>query len=251
MVRSTAGPAAIAQGVLGKDIDLSSWRDSQIALDGNGRTYCYVGYKSEDQQSHLPYFSPSVALRDRDGRTSFRFVGLFRGALSLSGFFRDDQHYRILDDRRVVLPRGASSYFGVISRQDGQEDVALTRAVFGGTSVEIESVATALAKLCGRSHHEMAHLPRLTFSKTQDNRCELSACLIPKNFPYIAFEDAQYDWSHVSLYGFYRLMSFLRPASRSSPISQALLDAGATDELLERFATNADETPTPLTAPEY
>jgi hypothetical protein len=237
--------------VLGKDIDLSLWHDSEIAIDMNGRVYCYVGYKSEKEHNHLPYYSPSVALRERDGRTSFRFVELFQGSLSVSGFFRDDQFYQVLSDRRVVFPRGSISYFGVLSRDRGTEDATLTRAVFGGTHEEIEGVATAFAKVSGRSYHEMARLPRLTFSKTQDNRCDVSGCLIPKNFPYIAFEDAQYSWSHVSLHGFYRLLAFLCPPSRPSPIAQAMVSSGITEDVLKRFSENTDHIAYPLPSTEY
>lgn len=102
---------------------------------------------------------------------------------------------------------------------------------------EFETVAHALARTVGRLLHPALRLPRLTFSKTRGNHCDLSGCLIPQNFPYVAFNDAQYDWGHVSLYGLYRLLSFTCPSSES-PTATTLENAGVSVELLRRFIDN-------------
>jgi hypothetical protein len=140
----------------------------------------------------------------------------------------------------VILPTGTSSYFGVVVRVDHKEDLELTRALFGGTKREIEIAAVALAQITGRHYHEMVRLPRVTFSKTRNNQCDISGCLIPKEFPYVAFEGAQYDWSHVSLHGFYRLLSFLCSSSAQSVVRRALVEAGVAEDVLSTFSSNAD-----------
>jgi len=134
--------------------------------------------------------------------------------------------------------------------QDQQEDAELTRSIFGGTYEEIESVAIALAKVTGR-HQEMLRLPRLTFSKTRSHRCDITDCLIPQNFPYLAFEDSHYGWSHVSLYGLYRALSFLCPSVERSPTFRALVDAGIPEDVLKKFASNTELNGRALPAPEY
>src|SRR5437660_8416444 len=123
--RSETQTAAPPGFVRGRDIDLSSWHGEEIVQDTNNRVYCFVGYRRDDQPQGLPYYSPSVALRDRDGRTSYRFIELNRGVLSRSGFLRDDQYYRVIADRWLTLPSGSDSYFGVISRDDRNEDGSL------------------------------------------------------------------------------------------------------------------------------
>lgn len=245
-------PAEFPPGfIVGAKIDLSSWHGENLVVDVSGNVHCYVGYIREEQPPDLPYYAPSVALHDKGGRASSRFVELRRGMLRRSTFLRNDSLYRVLDDRWLILPRGAESYFGVIDRESRKEDTERTRLVFGGTRWEIESVATALAKVIGRGYHEEVRLPRVTFSKTRNNTCDISGCLIPKDFPYLAFEDSQYDWSHVSLHAFFRLLAFLCPSGRTSPIRRALLESGVDEEVLRILLQAAEEYGDALPYPEY
>jgi hypothetical protein len=96
-------------------------------------------------------------------------------------------------------------------------------------------VAVAVGHITGRRHHEAVRMPRLTFSKSRRNSCDLTKCLIPSNFPYVAFEDSQYDWGHVSLFGFYRLLSFLCSSSGNNAIANALVEKGIPTETLDRL----------------
>lgn len=251
MVRRTRPLVEIPPGyVLGAKVDISSWHGGELVVDVAGNAHCYVGYTTAGQPFDLPYYSPCVALRDKEGRASYRFVELQRGMLRRTGFLRDDGHYRVLDDRWLILPRGAESYFGVIERDSRGEDVELTRQIFGGTRADIESAARALSKVVGRGYHEMVQLPRVTFSRTRNNSCDISRCLIPKDFPYLAFEGSQYNWSHVSLHAFYRLLSFLCP-SGGSPVQRALLEAGVSSEVLSILLEAAAQYGDPLPYPEY
>jgi hypothetical protein len=235
--------------VLGSSIDLSSWHGKELIVDLAGSMYCILGYMKKEQPNELPYYSPSVALHDANGRKSYRFVELSRGMLRRSGFLRDESYYRILDDHFLIFPRGADSYFGVVHRKDREESVELTRKVFGGTREDIETVAKALAEVIGRGYHEILQLPRVTFSRTRSNSCDLSGCLIPKDFPYLAFESSQYAWSHLSLHAFYRLLSLLCP--KGSAIRRALLDSGVPEEVLNLLLKGSEEPSSPLPYPEY
>lgn len=251
MARHTSPPVVVPPGYIpGAKVDISAWHAGQLVVDVAGNVHCYVGYTTADQPFDLPYYAPCVALRDKGGRASDRFVELRGGTLRRSGFLRDDGHYRVIQDRWLVLPRGAESYFGVIERDGRGEDVELTRQVFGGTREDIESVATALSEVFGRGHHEMVRLPRVTFSRTRNNSCDVSGCLIPKDFPYLAFEDSQYAWSHVSLYAFYRLLSFACP-SRGSPVQRALLDSGVSPDVLTLLLAAATQYGDPLPYPRF
>jgi hypothetical protein len=244
--RAKLPPVAPEGFVQGKDIDPSRWGRDNIAIDQAGRVRCIIGYQDDDQPHDLAYYSPSVATREKDWRNSYNFVELSRGALQRSFFLRGESWYRIVEDRWLILPSGADSYFGVISRADRAEDEELTRALFGGTREEIETVARAMAPIAGRGYHETVDLPRVTFSKTRNNRCDITNGLIPREFPYLAFEGAQYDWSHVSLFGFYRILSFLCPSRADSPVWKALLDRGVEESLLHRFVENGEGNIQPL-----
>jgi hypothetical protein len=227
--------------VLGKDIDLSSWNDS-IAIDQTGRPFCIVGYMHEVQPESLPYFSASAASRTPKARESYRFVRLIGGALVQTGFLSDDAYYRVLKDRRLILPTGTRSYFGVTKPSEKWgEDTDLTQAIFGGTVEEVEAVAMSLAKTFGRAGYQQ---PRVTFSGKRANKCDLSGALIPSEFPYLAFEDSQRTWGHVSLYGFFRLLSLT--CAQQSPIRRFLMEDGVDESLLDRFIQTAHNTSTPL-----
>jgi hypothetical protein len=93
----------------------------------------------------------------------------------------------------------------------------------------------------------MVQLPRVTFSKTRNNSCDLTGCLFPKDFPYLAFDQSQYAWSHVSLFGFYRLLGFLCP-SRSAvreAMERSELDTGVIDMLVDAGAQYGEPLPYP------
>lgn len=220
--------------VTGDKLDPADWREWNVAQLRSGRAICYLGYRSQGQPSTLPYYSVSVAARSPDGRDSYGFVKLSSGALRYSGFFRANSHYRVLNNRILTLPRGANNYFGVIDSDSREEDPGLTRDLFGGTIDELLTVATAFGKVCGR-YREHTGLPRVTFSNSRENACEITGSLIPRQFPYVAFAQSQYEWGHVSLFGFYRLLSLTCSSTGDSPIHAALLAEGVDPNTLDRF----------------
>jgi len=228
-------------------LDISSWHGGELISSVDGEVRCYLGYRSERQRFDLLWYSPSAALQDKDGRDSRRFVELRGGLLRTSALPRSEQPQKLLTDRLLILPRGADSFFGVIDRQTRDLDEELTRRLFGGTCDDIESVAKALARVVGRGFHEMAQLPRVTFSKSRNNSCDLTGCLIPKDFPYLAFDQSQHAWSHVSLFGFYRLLGFLCPPRSAvrEAMERSELAAGAIDMLVEAGSQYGEPLPYP------
>jgi hypothetical protein len=250
--RSSTQPPDVPPGfALGSTFDVASWHGSEMFYDVSGRIHCIVGYKAKKQPLDLPYYYPSVAAKDPNGRTSYRFVELTRGTLANSGFLRSDGYYRHITDRWLVLPSGADSYFGVISKDKREEDVAATRQVFGGTAEDISRVAHTLAQLVGRGRRRVVRLPRVTFSKTRQNQCDFSGCLIPKDFPYVAFDESQYAWSHVSLHGFYHLLSFLCYTKSGNPLRTAMLESELPESILDALIENTEHYGQPLSYPDY
>jgi hypothetical protein len=250
--KSSPQPTAAPPGfALGSSFDVSALHDGEMFSDTAGGIHCILGYRARKQPTDLAYYHPSVAARDPDGRASYRFVELRRGTLSQSSFLREDQYYRQITDRWLALPSGTDGYFGVISKEERREDIDATRALFGGTSDDITRVAAALSHVIGRGYHDAVRLPRITFSKTRSNQCDFSGCLIPKEFPYIAFNQSQYAWSHVSLYGFYRLLSFLCYVRAGNPLRAAVLKSDVTEDLLDALIKNAESYGQPLPYPDY
>ena len=227
---------------------------SQIGLESDlrpitvtqaGRASCLLGYQSEKTaRSDLPYYHPRVALREPQGLSSSRFVYLERGMLYASTYFRPDWLYRLVEDRWLVLPSGAQSYFGIISTDgEREEDEGLTRQIFGATHTELSEATTAWGRVMG--WHELV-LPRVTFSKTRENACDLTGALIPREFPYITFGHAQSRWSHVSFVGFYRLVSLTCGGRAESAMGRGLVNEGLQEELVERLVEYGYSMETPL-----
>lgn len=225
----------------GAQISLDSWYSGDLAVDETGSAYCYVGYQNDLQPYGAPYQEVAVARRDPKARDSDLFVRLFGGTLFLSPFLQEDRFYHVLRDRRLVLPGGSDSYFGVTRRDDQSEDAELTRQLFGGTHEEITALARTVARVTGRVPSPMGGRPHLTFSRSRNNTCDLSGCLIPREFPYVAFEAAEYVWGHVSLYGLYRLLGFLCPDADRSPMGSEMVKLGIDSGPLKTFVDCAHQ----------
>lgn len=206
---------------------LADWDSESIAESRTG-LLCYLGYVSSSLPSDLPYFAPRAAAKE-GAADSYQFVRLDSGALIYSFFLSEDEPYRVIKGALLRLPRGADGYFGVLDQARQSEMGDLTRALFGGTHEEIEQLAVAYARAVGR---HVGGLPRLTFSKTRSNACDLTGALIPRQFPYLAFAPAGMDWSHVSLYGFFRLLT-LQASNGRNPLRTFILEQGVDEALLD------------------
>ena len=111
--------------VQGARSNLANWHTKQLVLNLAGNVRCFLGYRRDEQPFDLPYYGVSVAARDPDGVSSCRFIELAHGTLQTTWFLRDEDYYRVIDDRWLILPSGTDSYFGVVSKNDRSEDEAL------------------------------------------------------------------------------------------------------------------------------
>ena len=190
-------------------ITFENWDDTCVARTGRGEAISYVGYRPEIPSSESPYFATSVAAQHRENPSARRFVRLMRGTLSLDSFFPAIKSVTIIQNHHLVLPTGSNSYFGVVDRSTSREHADLTREIFGATYNELTEASDIIGIFTGRISNEYGAAGRVTFSRSRSNNCDLCRCLIPHRFPYLAFEQSAYQWGHVSLYGFYRLLAFL------------------------------------------
>lgn len=131
-------------------------------------------------------------------------------------------------DAGIRFPMPDANY-GVLTNY--QEDKALTRAVFGLTCEELTDLLEAYGKVMGT----YISYPKLTRSIRSVNDCDMPDIWIPEKFPYIAFSESGYRFSHVSLWGFYKHIQLLTGCRMSSVISQCLLKAGVDEETLKRL----------------
>lgn len=230
--------------VSGHEINLEGSHGG-LLVEHKGKVQCLVGYRPPGtSEGGLPYFAPAASLRYQDARQHRRFVYLTRGTLHLEDYFSKDATYRVRSDRWISMPSGAITHFGVLDRSNRETDVELTRQVFGATFQDLSQAGTAWAAVFGYPSPFL--VPRVTFSKTRDNDCELTGCLIPREFPYMAFERSQGMWGHVSLRGFYKLLSLACLGRTDSPAAKALLGAGLEHEVLEEIISSSQSIARPL-----
>lgn len=136
--------------------------------------------------------------------------------------------------RYIDLPTSAFSYFGVCSRETREEDSVATRLVFGLTYEELSEILSIYGNIFGLGN-TYQRFPRITRSTQKDNRCDLSYAWIPRNFPYITFDDSTCPFSHISLGAFYKHMRLLLLHGPRSVAWKAMVEAGANEGTLERI----------------
>ena len=83
------------------------------------------------------------------------------------------------------------------------------------------------------TNYEFSTYPKLTRSIKNTNFCDITDGWIPEAFPYIAFKESGYDFSHVSFFGFYRHIQLLTGREMNSLISRALLQSGLNEDILK------------------
>lgn len=207
--------------IKGEDIVIPSHCQDAIYLSESGEVFCFMGIcRRDNERVHFrgwPYYL--------DGKHSSKcqkqIRGFFRiksGCVLLTQFldqdYYSDKYYKKLSNYVVRLPVPNSCAFGVEERVETQsswtfkENEDLTRACFGLTYDELDHIVKVYAELLGLSNSYFRY-PKVTRSIKSENFCDITGLWISEGFPYIAFNDSQYAYSHVSLYGFYRHMGAL------------------------------------------
>src|SRR5687767_1460266 len=108
--------------VSGTALEFTDLHSEFLARNLSGHLECIVGYRRTDQPWDLPYFHPSVGLREGGRKAAGQFIDLDRGTLRESSFLNPDSRYKLIKDRWITFPTGTSSYFGVIMAADRLED---------------------------------------------------------------------------------------------------------------------------------
>lgn len=230
---------------LGRDIKCAELAYGQYVVDEAGTAEVFLGYIESRQNCELDFFSLSSA--DKKGlRDRYRFVTLRGGKLLLSKFLKDDKLYRVPPSSRVHMPRGASSDFGVYHDDVRGLDESLTRHFFGLTFDELDYFLAVLGHAVwgAQDEYRLFLKPRITFSKTRDNDCDVANVWIPKNFPFIAFSETQNWGGHIALPTLYRTATLLTlpvtyASSHEFPFQESLQKCGATTEIMSHIRAAA------------
>lgn len=210
-------------------------------ISERGEVFGYIGVADKDR--------PTMAIRccsyKYDGKHStddnvatniYGFYRLERGGIYLDSFV--DEGYRALRTYKesnscIELPISGSTYYGAVDRETRFENEAITRAMFGLTHSELSRLLEGYGLLFGLSN-DYIRLPRVTRSTQSDNICDLSGDWIPKGFPYIAFSNSGYPYSHISLRAFYSYIGLLMVGKRANPIWMGLAECGVDEDILSQ-----------------
>lgn len=165
------------------------------------------------------------------------FYRLEGGVICQGSFLDQDTHFpfEVSETSEYVdLPVSTSSYFGICTPKTHRENSAATRQAFGLTYEELCGILDVYGKLFGLGNIYQ-RFPRITRSTQRSNCCDLSNAWIPRNFPYIAFDESDRPFSHVSLGAFYEHMRLLLLHGSRSAVWKAMVKLGTKEELLEHI----------------
>jgi hypothetical protein len=215
--------------ILGKDIPIEALNHHAIFVTPGGSPGCFLGHLNRNDPTEIDNW-----LRNEQDRAEYQFIGLRSGALIYDTFLRDNQPYKILTDRRLILPETMRNYYDVRTNESST-DIELTRHFFGTTYEELDEFLQAFnAVINFKSPGELYKHARITSSTKQSNSCDLTSIHIPKSFPFICFGNTQEFGGHISLSGFYKHLAFLCYNRRGGFVN-VLIDNGAKPEVIDQM----------------
>ena len=226
--------------IKGKDVTIERKYGEEFFISERDEIYCYAGMLLKDDQNAIdslytrPYYMNGKHSTD-EGVTD-KILGFHRivdGRIVLDNYVDNrwsaDMMYKQLN--AVIRYPSAETYYGVLVNHE--EDKDLTSVVFGLTYDELSQLTECYAKALG-AYSAYRQYPRVTRSVRSANRCDITNAWIPAKFPYITFAESDCDFSHISLWGFYRYIQLLMNRSIQSPFGQLLVKLGADPALLEK-----------------
>ena len=228
------------ESVKGKEITIGEYFP-EVFISDQDQVFCYSGICLANvvRRKGTVFTTPHdlVGKHSTTQTVSDRIKGFYRivsGCIILEEYvdremWGDHFFKKIPVGVRFPFP---DSYYAVLL--DHFEDQELTRSVFGLTREELASLLRAYAITMG-CYHEYSRYPKLTRSSSYSHYCDLTGLWIPQKFPYITFCESDYDFSHVSLWGFYRHLQLLTGCHEKSAFSGLLMKCGITETLLERL----------------
>ena len=210
-----------------------------LYISDTDEVFCYPGVCMKDDARKMSFIHPYYmwGKHSTDKNITEKIQGFYRiveGCIVLdeyvdNKFWGNYTYKKIAVGLRFPHP---DTYFAVLV--NGAEDEDLTRAVFGLTYDELKTVLGAYAGTLGNQSEYFAY-PKLTRSIRSNNFCDMNDLWIPEKFPYVAFSESGYEFSHVSLWGFYRHIQLLTACKLNSSVSQLFLKTGVGESVLRRL----------------
>lgn len=212
-----------------------------IYISDNDEVFCYTGilFKNEQREPNIRNSSFRVQGKHSTDKTIVNsikgFYRIINGCIVIDDYIDKqfgEHKYKHINGAVVRFPVSAETDYGVAHVGDFTEDKELTRKIFGLTCSELRKLLVVYANIFG-IYNNYTQYPRLTRSTRSYNFCDMTGLFIPKQFPYIAFDESSYEYSHVSLWGFYNHLGVLLHGREHSIIYREFIKAGIHKETLD------------------
>jgi len=220
-----------------------------IYIDEYDRVYCYLGVL--DKHRVLLHSSPYYLKNKKSSEIKESTRGFFRienGAIVVDREFMDEKNSLHKDAKcklipaHIHFPQPQDMSFGIYSNKYSELEDELTRKIFELTYNELNELLYHFNNIFEISNTNIYNkYPSITRSIKSDNYCEINDLWIPAEYPYIAFEESNYFYSHISLYSFYKNIKFITKYNIESIVSKKMITNGLKKEILENLFNNKDD----------
>ncbi len=226
--------------IMYKDILLPE-RFPALYIDKYDEVYCYYGIIDNNRfvLRSYPYYlkeaKPSEAKKYLRGyfRIKNGIILNDKKFINEENSFYEKEKYKKIPSY-MQLPSTNNNPYGIYCSKYENIEKELSRKVFGLSYNELSELIyhyNEIFQIVPKTYHNK--YPSITRSVNNDNYCDITQMWIPANFPYIAFAESGYYYSHISLYGFYEHVKFITQNYIDSTISKKLINSGLNPEVLE------------------
>lgn len=214
-----------------------------IYIDKYDNIYCYYGILDKNRflLDSYPYWLEKQ--KPIDAKKYIRgYFRLENGTISVDkefidekGLFKEQTKCKKIP-AILQLPSTNNNPYGVYYKKSKEIEEELTKKVFGMSYEDLSQLIyhfNNCFKLTTQTYY--SRYPSITRAIQKDNYCDITEIWIPAGFPYIAFSESGYYYSHISLYGFYQQVKFITLNYIESSVSKRLIEDGLNSKVLDNL----------------
>ena len=214
-----------------------------IYIDEYDNIYCYYGIIDKDRFLLKSY--PYWLKNQKPAKVKNQIRGYFRLE---NGLILVDKEF--VDGKRsfreqvkckkipatIKLPSTNNNPYGIYYEKSKEIEEELTKKIFGISYDDLSQLIyhfNNCFEMITQTYY--SRYPSITRAIQNDNYCDITEMWIPSGFPYIAFSESGYYYSHISLYGFYQQVKFITLNDIESSVSKKLIQNGLNPKILENL----------------
>lgn len=228
--------------ILCKDITLPE-NFPAIYIDEYDNIYCYNGVVDKNRFlfNSSPYYLKNQ--KPNDIKDSIR--GYFRienGTILYDKEFINEKNSFNKQLKCKIIPAHPrfpapnDMSFGIFSQKYNHLEEEISRHIFGLSYNELKELLYHYNEVFQIAPISIySRYPSITRSIKNNNYCDINDLWIPAGFPYIAFCESDYYYSHVSFSGFYQNVQFITSNDINSQLSKLLISNGLNPEILKKL----------------